>query len=464
MSGLTTRSGPVRVRRGRTLAVALAVAALAGLGASSPNAGDDTVRILARFADASPLLVGNDVRIAGIKVGEIAGMRVVDGAAQLALDLDRSVLPLHTDSQLTIRPVSLLGERFVDLERGTAGAPLLAEGAEIPLEQTGKATDLDEVLDVVDDPTGEALGALLGVLGNGLDGNGRNVDEAIRALEPAMTRTGELAEVLAEQNHTLNSLVDSLEPVASSLGADEGKALDRLVGSAQALLSTAAGKEQGLRATVQELPGTLGSARATLAELAGTAREAGPTLDALRPTTANLREVSSELIAFAESADPALASLDPVLEHGRDLLAAARPVAADLRAQGSATVAVAEGLEPLVRDLTDNRGNVMEFLKRWALTSNSRDGLSHYFRAYATVTPAIATSNIPGEGGNAGIGGTLPPKTTDPGGQPVPAETGHPDGLLTPSTETAPGPDAGVTGLTAEQERGALGFILGGDQ
>jgi phospholipid/cholesterol/gamma-HCH transport system substrate-binding protein len=443
--------------------VALALAALTTAGASSPDAGDDSVRILARFTDASPLLVGNDVRIAGIKVGEIADMRVVDGVAQLAFDLDRSVLPLHTDSRLTVRPVSLLGERFVDLDRGTAGAPLLEEGAEIPVEQTGQATDLDQVLDVVDDPTGQALGAMVGVLGEGLNGHGQDVDAAIQALEPAMTRTGELAGILAEQNATLNSLVDSLEPVASSLASDVGKALDRLVGSAHGLLQTAAQREQGLRDTVQEMPGTIGSARATLAELAGTAREATPTLDALRPTTDNLQQISRELISFADSADPALASLDPVLAHAKELLDAARPVGADLRAQGPDTVEVARGAEPLVRDLTDNRGNVMEFLKRWALTANSKDGLSHYFRAFASVTPSIVTGNVPGEGGNAGIGGTPPPIATNPGGTPVPVETGNPEGLLTAPTPQ-PAPDAGVTGLTREQEGGALGFLIGGDQ
>jgi phospholipid/cholesterol/gamma-HCH transport system substrate-binding protein len=460
VTGPTTR--PSRRPRGRLVAVALALVALSATAAAS--APDDTVaRYTARFTDASPLLVGNDVRLAGIKVGEIADMQVVDGTARLTLDLDRSVLPLHTDTRLTVRPVSLLGERFVDLDRGTAEAPVLAEGSEVPVEQTGRSTDLDQVLDVVDDPTGQALAALVGTLGDGLDGHGQDVDAALKALRPAMTNTAALADVLHEQNDTLNSLVDSLEPVASSLAADEGKSLDRLVGSANGLLSTAAEREKGLRGSLQEMPSTLESARATLAELAGTAHEATPTLDALRPTTDNLQEVSRELIAFADSADPALASLEPVLRHGRELLDAARPVAADLRAQGPDTVELARGAEPLVRDLTDNRGNVMEFIKRWALTTNSKDGLTHYFRAYLSVSAQSATALVPGKGGNAGVGGVVPPISTNPGDQPVPTENGNPNGLLTPPTSD-PAPDAGVTGLTREQEGGALGFLIGGDK
>ncbi|MEU7810987.1 MlaD family protein [Pseudonocardia sp. NPDC049154] len=464
MSGPTTRS-PRRSRRlgaSRLAAVAAAVVAVATIGASSPDGGEgDQVRVLARFADASPLLAGNDVRLAGVKVGEIAGMRVVDGAAQVVMDLDRSVLPLHIDSRATIRPVTLLGERFVDLDRGSAAAPVMDPAQEIPVDRTGQATDLDQVLDVVDDPTGEALGALVGVLGDGLDGNGRNVDDAIKALEPAMTRTDELAGVLADQNDTLNRLVDSLEPVASSLATQDGKALDGLVGSAHGLLGTAAANQQDLRATLQELPGTIGSARTTLGELAGTAREAAPTLAALRPTTDNLQQVSRELIAFAESADPALASLQPVLDEAKGMLDEVRPVATSLREQGPDTVDTVTGLEPVVRDLTANRGNVMEFLKRWALTTNAKDGLTHYFRAFADVTPMTVTSNVPGEGGNAGLGGTPPPLTTDPAGEPVePPQTGNPDGLLTPPAQ---GGDGGVTGLTKDQEGGALGFLIGGD-
>ncbi|WP_433503183.1 MlaD family protein [Pseudonocardia halophobica] len=460
MNGPTIRTSGRR--RGRLAAVALALVALSGTAAAS--APDDSVaRYTAIFTDASPLLVGNDVRLAGIKVGEIADMQVADGHARLTLDLDRSVLPLHTDTRLTVRPVSLLGERFIDLDRGTAAAPVMAEGTEVPVTQTGRSTDLDEVLDAVDDPTGQALAAMVGTLGDGLEGQGADVDAAIKALRPAMTNTAELADVLNEQNDTLNSLVDSLEPVASSLAADQGRSLDRLVDSAHGLLGTAAQREQGLRDSIQEMPGTFASARSTLAELTGAAHEATPTLQSLRPTTDNLAEVSRELIAFADSADPALASLEPVLHHGRELLDAARPVAADLRAQGPDTVKLANGAEPLVRDLTDNRINVMEFLKRWALTTNSKDGLSHYFRAYLSVTPQSVTASIPGEGGNAGIGGVVPPITTEPGGQPVQTNNGNPDGLLTPPSAD-PAPDAGVTGLTREQEGGALGFLIGGDK
>jgi phospholipid/cholesterol/gamma-HCH transport system substrate-binding protein len=444
--------------------VASAVVAVTTIGASSPDAGTgDQVRVLARFADASPLLAGNDVRLAGVKVGEIAGMRVVDGAAEVVMDLDRTVLPLHSDSRATIRPVTLLGERFVDLNRGSPDAPVMRPTDEISIDRTGQATDLDQILDVVDDPTGEALGALVGVLGDGLGGNGQNVDDAIKALEPAMTRTDELASILSDQNDTLNSLVDSLEPVASSLATEDGKALDRLVGSAHGLLGTTAANQEDLRASVQELPGTIGSARTTLGELAGTAREAGPTLAALRPTTDNLQQVSRELIAFAESADPALASLQPVLDEAKGLMDEVRPVATSLREQGPDTVDTVTGAEPLVRDLTDNRGNVMEFLKRWALTTNAKDGLTHYFRAFTDVTPMIATSNIPGEGGNAGVGGTPPALTTDPAGEPVePPQVGNPGGLLTPPAPEGQG-DGGVTGLTPDQEGGALGFLIGGD-
>lgn len=448
------------------MAALTAVAALAAvaLGASGPSEDTDQVRVPARFADASPLLVGNDIRYAGVKVGEVESMTVVDGTAEVVMELERSVLPLHTDSRATIRPVTLLGERFLDLDRGSPEAAVMDPSDGIPLERTGQATDLDQVLDVVDDPTGEALGALVGVLGGGLDGNGKNVDDAVRALKPAMTQTDRLAGILRGQNQTLNSLVDSLEPVAGSVATENGKALDRLVNSAQGLLATTSANDRDLRGTVQELPGTVASARRTLGELAGTAREARPTLEQLRPTTDNLPEISRELIRFSDSADPALASLQPVLDQADELLAAARPVATGLREQGPDTVRAVNGLEPTVRDLTANRANVMEFLKRWALTTNSKDGLSHYFRAFLNVTPMTATSNVPGEGGNAGVGGTPPPLKADPEGQPAPPPmVGHPDGLLTPPTPENK-PEDGVTGMTEEQEGGALDFLTGGGQ
>lgn len=443
---------------------AVALVAMVSLGASAWGMANEPERprsVIAEFADASPLLPGNDVKLNGVKVGEVSSISVHNGHADVSMTLQPEAFPMHSDASASVRPVSLLGERFVELKRGSPSAPALGAGDVIPVSRTGQNTDLDQVLNVLDDGTGESLAALVTVLGQGMQGNGRNTADTIKALAPAMTDAEGMARVLNEQNATLNHLVDTVTPVAQSLAADNGRTLDGLVDSANETLGTTTARQEALRATVAELPDTLEQARSTFATLAGTARTTTPTLREIRPATDNLAEISQEITRFSDAADPALARAQPVLDRAQSLLDEARPVAEQLHAAGPPLRAVAGSARPLAEQLGGNFNNVMNFVRGWALSTNGSDGIAHYFRALTIVTPEIATGSVPAPVAQAvphlpdippppGLGG--PP---NPGGGPPP----NLGGLLSPETQ----PGSGVTGLTPDQEGGALDFLLGGN-
>lgn len=426
--------------------------------------------VIAEFKNASPLLPGNDVKVNGVKVGQVSAIYVSGHHANVSFTVSPEAQPLHVDARASVRPVSLLGERYVDFDRGTPSAPLLR--GDIPLSRTSQNTDLDQVLNVLDDRTGEPLAALITVLGQGMQGNGRNIANTIKALGPAMTDTQGLMKILNKQNGTLNDLVDNVQPVAKSLARDGGRTLDGLVDSAHQVLGTTSANQRALQATIASLPATLAQARSTFQQLTGTARAATPTLRAIRPTTDNLNTISRELRGFSDAADPALAKAQPVLDKAQALLDRAQPVTRELRESGPSMRSVAGSARPLVDKLAGNFNNVMNFIRGWALATNGKDGLGHYFRAMTIITPKIATGLLPGglPGGNAGAG--HPPAVG--GGKPGP---GTPQNLLGPllgnQGGAAPGQSGllarktsfggGVTGLTEGQESGALGFLLGGN-
>jgi phospholipid/cholesterol/gamma-HCH transport system substrate-binding protein len=472
-----------RNRAPRARLIAIAVVAIGAVTAASSGMAADqnpsTAIVVAKFADASPLLVGNDVKLLGVKVGSITSMSVdADGQADVGMELDAAALPLHTDAKALVRPVSLLGERYLELDRGSDNAPVLPRGAVIPSSQTGQNTDLDQVLNTVDDPTGQSLAALVTVLGEGAQGNGANIADTIKALAPAMTDTQGLADVLNQQNALVNGLVDKLGPVATALADDKGKTLDGLVSSTQQILNTTAANQQALDSTLAALPATVQTARDTLAQLTGTVASTVPTLQAIKPVTGSLTQISAELQQFAGAAQPALAGANPVLEKAQSLLDEARPVVETLSKSGPDTKALASSLKPIAGELTDNIDGVFAFIKNWALATNGADGLSHYFRAGLVVTPDTVSGAVPGLGSNLGIGGSPAPLTKNPGGQPVDPQApqqpgggpaggllagGGPAGILGSLLSPTPSPDGGVTGLTQQQESGVLGFLLGGN-
>lgn len=464
-----SRSRGINVRLVVMIVIGLLATSAVSASAMMAGGSDHKMIVQATFPDASPLLNGNDVRLKGVRVGKISNIAIVDGGARLMLELDATALPVYKDATVASRPVSLLGERYVDLDPGTPQAGLMTDGGTIKGANIRSSTDLDQVLDVLDAPTSRDLAMLVTALGQGADGNGTNIDDAIKALEPAMTDTDKLARVLKEQNQTLGSLVDSLEPVAQGLSADEGKALDALVGSTTDVLATTAVNETAFRDLMSQLPGTMASARRTLTQLEGTADAAVPLLDTLRPTTKDLDKISTELLAFADSADPALRAANPVLARAEKLIDAARPVAAQLQKQGDDIVSTAASLDPLTDKLGSKFTTVMEFFRGWALATNSTDGLAHYFRAGLVVTPYIATGLVPQLG--SGPRGVDPDPVATPKGEPGPDAGADPaggsmfgdlagqlSGLLSPTTSA----DGGVTGLTPTQEKGALAFLLGG--
>lgn len=451
---------PPGVRTAPVLGVTvLALVAMTTGAAVQRDQADRALDLAAVFADAGALIPGNEVKIGGVTAGKIESLRLRDGKAYAQMTIAPEFLPLHRDATAFVKPVSLLGERYVDLDPGSDQAPLLSDGAVLPVEQTGRLTDLDEVLDVVDKPTGEALAAALTTLGLGVAGNGEAARTSLDRLPGALGDVDGLIAVLEEQNTTLNRLVDVTTPVAESLGVERGARLDSLVDGASVLLGSTAAQQDALRRSLAVLPQTLEQAQARLAALADTADAATPLLRDVRPVTTDLEQISREVQALGKAADPALASLQPVLEQARRLVDEARPVAADLAAASPALRSVAADTRPLALALIgddDKLGNLLEFIRNWALTTNGKDGLSHYFRAHVIASEESFMGPVPVDTPAKDITKDPPPPGVTPPVLKVPGAVGS---VPLPGAAQDPG---SATGLTPEQERGLLGTLLGG--
>lgn len=432
---------------------------------------DDDVVVVAVFEDASPLVPGNVVKAAGVDVGVITDVDLEDGKAHVAMRLDRRVLPLHEDATATITTQDLLGERFVRLERGSPDAPALTAPMTIPVSNTDRVVDLQDVLNAVDTPTSVALAALLTEAGEGLRGRGEQVDRMIAGLAPALRQTEDLADILNDQNDLLTTLVDNAQPVATALGADEGRQLDRLVESATTLLSIVASERGALRLALQNLPQTIRSSRSALVELSGAAGPATRTLASLRPITDDLDEISGELLRFAEAADPALGSLPPVLRRAEQLLREAAPVVAALRPAAEDLVPASVSGARLASTALSGESltDLMEFVKGWSLATSDYDAISHYFKAMVPLSPQAlddtAAGVLPGLPDDLLDGVTVP-------SAPVLEGPGRGDGPRQGPLDEVLGDVLGgllggtrrqsATGLSAEQETNLLEQLLGG--
>jgi phospholipid/cholesterol/gamma-HCH transport system substrate-binding protein len=99
------------------------------------------------FANASQLQEGDDVRVAGVSVGQVDSVEIEDRTRALVTFSVADDLPLTTSSRAEIRYLNLVGNRYMALTRGDGGGAQVPEGATIPLARTQPALDLTVLFD-----------------------------------------------------------------------------------------------------------------------------------------------------------------------------------------------------------------------------------------------------------------------------------------------------------------------------
>jgi phospholipid/cholesterol/gamma-HCH transport system substrate-binding protein len=107
-----------------------------------------TYGIKASFTDATGLVKGDEVRLAGVRVGKVAGLKVDAGKAVVSMNVDNAYkLPADTDFELHWK--NLLGQRYVQAvppDGVTLAGPVLKKGAALGTDRTRNAADLSELL------------------------------------------------------------------------------------------------------------------------------------------------------------------------------------------------------------------------------------------------------------------------------------------------------------------------------
>jgi phospholipid/cholesterol/gamma-HCH transport system substrate-binding protein len=248
------------------LVTGLATAILA-ISIGNTNVGD-TLSYSARFTDVTSLNPGDDVRIHGVRVGQVDEMSVVDGhLALVTFSVDKSK-PLPADVTATIKYRNMVGQRYIALERGEKlSSALLAEGDEIPLDRTRPALDLTDLFNgfkpLFQALSPEDVNDLSGEIVQVLQGEGGTVDSLL-------AHTGSLTSTLADRDQVIGDVIENLNSVLANVNG-QGDALSTLVGTLQRLVSGLAGDRaaigdaiQGMAELTGATAGLLEQARAPL--------------------------------------------------------------------------------------------------------------------------------------------------------------------------------------------------------
>lgn len=187
----------------------------------------------ALFTDGSGMIVGSDVRAAGVTVGRVESIDVQpDNLVRVGFQAQEGV-PVRTSTLATIRYQDVVGDRYLELGEGAGGGALLGPGGVIPLTRTRPALDLDELFNgfaplfqgLRPDQINQLTGSLVAVL----QGQGDSVTQLL-------TQVGSLTGALADKDIVIGRLVDNLNGLLATLD-DHGGQLDELVGQLTTLVS-----------------------------------------------------------------------------------------------------------------------------------------------------------------------------------------------------------------------------------
>ncbi|WP_414940276.1 MCE family protein [Amycolatopsis sp. cmx-11-51] len=196
-----------------------------------------TVGYTARFTDATSVNPGDEVRMSGVRIGQVDSIGVVDRRlADVRFSVENK-RRLTSGATVTIRYRNLVGQRYLSIDPGPDGPAVLTEGALIPPERTRPALDLTALFNGFK-PLFQALSPndvnqLSFEIVQVLQGEGSTIDSLLG-------HTASLTNTLAGKDKVIGEVVGNLNTVLDTLNS-QGDQFDKLVDVTAQLVSGLAG-------------------------------------------------------------------------------------------------------------------------------------------------------------------------------------------------------------------------------
>ena len=235
------------------------------LGLSIAHSGvSATVGYQAVFSDVTGLTVGNDVDIAGVRVGDVTSISVYQRNQALVGFSVQSGRPLPASVTATIKYLNLVGQRYIELGQGTGPVGrTLPQGGTIPVAHTTPALDLTELFNGFQ-PLFQALSPgdvnqLSGEIIQVFQGESPNITALVASV-------GSLTTALATRDQVIGAVIDNLNSVLHTIGTRSGE-LSNLVTTLQQLVSGLAADRQPIGSAISAIA-SLSSATAGLLQVA----------------------------------------------------------------------------------------------------------------------------------------------------------------------------------------------------
>ncbi|HWA08182.1 MAG TPA: MlaD family protein [Opitutaceae bacterium] len=162
--------------------------------------------VIAGFEDLKELKLGDEVRMAGVKIGSVELTRLTGRRAEAVLRIDPGV-QIAGDANATIAMSGLIGNNYISIDLGTRGAAPLPPGAEI---HTTVTPDLNSIM------------SQLGNLGSKLDGALGSIGDALKGKDGQPGLFQRLDTLVGQNSEKITATVANLQEVSAKINKGEG--------------------------------------------------------------------------------------------------------------------------------------------------------------------------------------------------------------------------------------------------
>ena len=273
------------------------------------------------IASGADLVAGNEVREGGFRIGLISAMKPIQIkstgqiGAQLTLQLNQAEGNVPLDSTVSIRPRSVLGLKFVDLNRGTSHR-MYSDGGTMAITHTSVPVQFEDVNQLFDPKTRAAVDKNLVGFGDALAGRGSALNDTFASLPRLFQHLTPVATYLADPSTELIRFFNSLEGFMGTVAPVAGTNA-RLFTDMATTFEAISRDPNALKATIRQSPSTEAVSTQSL-------KVQQPFLVDLTTLGHNLAPATAELKA-------ALPVINPAIEVGTRTLARTPSLNANLQ-------------------------------------------------------------------------------------------------------------------------------------
>jgi phospholipid/cholesterol/gamma-HCH transport system substrate-binding protein len=309
-----------RVAAVAALAVAVVVVAVILLGGSG-----DGYTVNARFENASQLVKGNLVQVAGAQVGKVQKISITDdGQAQVRFSVSEDYAPLKRGTIAVVRQTSLSGiaNRYIDLQQGPATNENVPDGGLVAAEDTESTVDIDQLFNIFDPETRKNTRKVIEGFADMTEGHTAEANEALKYLNPALSASARFFDELSRNDDELERFVVQTAELVTDVSAKR-EDLAGIVQHFGAVSNTLAQRDAALGESINRLPEFLRKSNTTFVNLRAALDDLDPLVEESKPVVRALRPLLNQLRPFARDARPTLRDLARTLRApgaGNDLV------------------------------------------------------------------------------------------------------------------------------------------------